>query len=123
MRTLFLQTPSFDGFDGGARCQTKREIALFWYPTWLAQPAALVENSKLINAPPHKISLADVVAEARNFDLAVVHTSTPSFASDVKAIAAFKDANPALKVGLIGAKPAVNAEGTLKAVPVDFAAQ
>jgi hypothetical protein len=124
MRTLFLQASSFDGFDGGAgaRYQTKREIASFWYPTWLAQPAALVENSKLINAPPHKISLADVVAEARNFDLAVVHTSTPSFASDVKAIAAFKDANPALKVGLIGAKPAVNAEGTLKAVPVDFAA-
>jgi hypothetical protein len=53
----------------------------------------------------------------------VARTSTPSFASDVKAIAALKDANPALKVGLIGAKAAVNAEGTLKAAPVDFAAQ
>ena len=126
MRTLFLQAPSFDGFDGGAgaRYQTKREIASFWYPTWLAQPAALVEDSKLIDAPPHKTSLAEVVAEARNFDLAVVHTSTPSFASDVKAIAALKDANPALKVGLIGAKAAVDAEGTLKAAPVvDFAAR
>jgi hypothetical protein len=51
MRTLFLQAPSFDGFDGfdggaGARYQTKREVASFWYPTWLAQPAALVPNSK-----------------------------------------------------------------------------
>ena len=56
MRTLFLQAPSFDGFDGGAgsRYQMKREIKSFWYPTWLAQPAALVENSKLIDAPPHK---------------------------------------------------------------------
>ncbi len=55
MRTLFLQAPSFDGFDGGAgaRYQAKREIRSFWYPTWLAQPAALVENSKLIDAPPH----------------------------------------------------------------------
>jgi radical SAM superfamily enzyme YgiQ (UPF0313 family) len=126
MRTLFLQAPSFDGFDGGAgaRYQTKREIASFWYPTWLAQPAALLENSKLIDAPPHKTSLAEVAAEVRNFDLAVVHTSTPSFASDVKAITALKDANPALKVGLIGAKAAVNAEGTLKAAPVvDFAAR
>jgi hopanoid biosynthesis associated radical SAM protein HpnJ len=126
MRTLFLQAPSFDGFDGGAgaRYQTKREIASFWYPTWLAQPAALVPDSKLIDAPPHKTSLAEVVAEARNFDLAVVHTSTPSFASDVKAIAALKDANPTLKVGLIGAKAAVDAEGTLKAAPVvDFAAR
>jgi radical SAM superfamily enzyme YgiQ (UPF0313 family) len=126
MRTLFLQAPSFDGFDGGAgaRYQTKREIASFWYPTWLAQPAALVPNSKLIDAPPHNISLAEVAAEARNFDLAVVHTSTPSFASDVKAITALKEANPALKVGLIGAKAAVNAEATLKAAPVvDFAAR
>ena len=41
MRTLFLQAPSFDGFDGGAgsRYQAKREIKSFWYPTWLAQPA------------------------------------------------------------------------------------
>ena len=46
MKTLFLQAPSFDGFDGGAgsRYQTKREIRSFWYPTWLAQPAALVED-------------------------------------------------------------------------------
>src|SRR5277367_6324295 len=126
MRTLFLQAPSFDGFDGGAgaRYQTKREVASFWYPTWLAQPAAMVPDSKLIDAPPHNTSLAEVVAEARNFDLAVVHTSTPSFASDVKAITALKDANPALKVGLIGAKAAVDAEGTLKAAPVvDFAAR
>ena len=44
MKTLFLQPPSFDGFDGGAgsRYQAKREIKSFWYPTWLAQPAALV---------------------------------------------------------------------------------
>src|SRR5579872_778285 len=126
MRTLFLQAPSFDGFDGGAgaRYQTKREVASYWYPTWLAQPAALVPDSKLIDAPPHGTSLAEVVAQAKDFDLAVVHTSTPSFASDVKAIAALKDANPRLKAGLIGAKAAVDAEGTLKAAPVvDFAAR
>jgi hypothetical protein len=114
MRALFLQAPSFDGFDGGAgsRYQSKREIRSFWYPTWLAQPAALVENSKLTDAPPHGTSLAEVVAKARNFDLAVLHTSTPSFTSDVNAITALK-ANPALKAGLIGAKAAVDAEGAL----------
>ena len=48
MKTLFLQAPSFDGFDGGAgsRYQAKREIKSFWYPTWLAQPAALVASSQ-----------------------------------------------------------------------------
>ena len=65
MRTLFLQAPSFDGFDGGAgsRYQARREIRSFWYPTWLAQPAALVEDSKLIDAPPHGLKLADVAAD------------------------------------------------------------
>jgi hopanoid biosynthesis associated radical SAM protein HpnJ len=126
MRTLFLQAPSFDGFDGGAgsRYQAKREIRSFWYPTWLAQPAALVENSRLIDAPPHGTRLPEVLAQAKDFDLAVLHTSAPSFASDVKALAHLKDANPALKAGLIGAKVAVDPEGSLAAsAAIDFVAR
>ena len=92
MRTLFLQAPSFEGFDGGAgsRYQARREIRSFWYPTWLAQPAALVENSKLIDAPPHRFRLAQIAANARDYDLVVLHRSAPSFASDVEAIKALK---------------------------------
>ena len=126
MKTLFLQAPSYDGFDGGAgsRYQAKREIKSFWYPTWLAQPAALVENSKLIDAPPHNTSLADVVAQAKDFDLVVAHTSVPSFKSDVKVIEAMKAANPNLKAGMIGAKVAVNAEGSLReGAAIDFVAR
>jgi hopanoid biosynthesis associated radical SAM protein HpnJ len=126
MRTLFLQAPSFDGFDGGAgsRYQAKREIKSFWYPTWLAQPAALVPNSRLIDAPPHRLSLADIAPMGKDFDLAVLHTSAPSFRSDVKTIEALKEANPALKAGLIGAKVAVDAEGSLRDAPaVDFVAR
>ena len=60
MRTLFLQAPSCEGYDGGAgaRYQARREIRSFWYPTWLAQAAALVPGSKLIDAAPHRIGLA-----------------------------------------------------------------
>jgi len=126
LRTLFLQAPSFDGFDGGAgsRYQAKREIKSFWYPTWLAQPAALVEGSRLIDAPPHRQSLADILPLAKDYDLIVLHTSAPSFASDVKTVEAFKAENPNLKAGLIGAKVAVDAEGSLKAAPaVDFVAR
>jgi hypothetical protein len=95
MRTLFLQAPSFDGFDGGAgsRYQARREIRSFWYPTWLAQPAALVAGSKLVDAPPHGLALDDVLAGVRDFDLAVLHTSAPSFASDVRTIEAMKAAH------------------------------
>ncbi|MDB5462895.1 MAG: hopanoid biosynthesis associated radical protein HpnJ [Phenylobacterium sp.] len=123
LRTLFLQAPSFDGFDGGAgsRYQAKREIRSFWFPTWLAQPAALVPDSKLIDAPPAGIQLAEVVAQANDFDLVILHTSVPSFASDVKCVEALKAANPALKAGLIGAKVAVKADDSLKEAPaVDF---
>src|SRR5271156_1094927 len=104
MKTLFLQPPSFDGFDGGAgsRYQARREIRSFWYPTWLAQPAALVEGRKLVGAPPHRIKPAQIVSLARDYDLAVLHTSAPSFPSDIATIKALKAENPALKVGLIG---------------------
>ncbi|WP_207539088.1 hopanoid biosynthesis associated radical SAM protein HpnJ [Sabulicella rubraurantiaca] len=120
MRTLFLQAPSFDGFDGGAgaRYQARREIKSFWFPTWLAQPAALVPGSKLVDAPPHEQSLADVAAMARDYDQVVMHTSTPSFASDVRVAEALKGANPSLKVGMIGAKVAVQAEESLRDAPV-----
>ncbi|HEX4196106.1 MAG TPA: hopanoid biosynthesis associated radical SAM protein HpnJ [Caulobacteraceae bacterium] len=126
LRTLFLQAPSFDGFDGGAgaRYQARREVKSYWYPTWLAQPAALVENSRLIDAPPHDQGIEYVTAVAKDYDLAVLHTSTPSFASDVKTIEALKAANPNLKAGLIGAKVAVDADGSMKAAPaVDFVAR
>ncbi|MDE2466430.1 MAG: hopanoid biosynthesis associated radical SAM protein HpnJ [Alphaproteobacteria bacterium] len=126
LRTLFLQAPSFDGFDGGAgsRYQAKREIKSFWFPTWLAQPAALVEGSKLIDAPPAGIRLDEVVAQAKDFDHVVVHTSVPSFKSDVKVIEALKAANPGLLVGMIGAKVAVNAEASLREGPVvDYVAR
>ncbi len=126
MRTLFLQAPSFEGFDGGAgaRYQNRREIKSFWYPTWLAQPAALVEGSKLIDAPPHRLGLADVLPEVKDRDLVVLHTSTPSFASDVKTVRALKAANPNLKIGMIGAKVAVDAAGSLAACEeLDFVAR
>ncbi len=126
LRTLFLQAPSFDGFDGGAgsRYQAKREIRSFWFPTWLAQPAALVENSKLIDAPPAGIQLAEVLAQANDFDLVVMHTSVPSFTSDVKCAEALKGANPKLKIGMIGAKVAVKSDESLSDAPViDFVAR
>ncbi len=126
MKTLFLQPPSFGGFDGGAgsRYQAKREIRSFWYPTWLAQPAALVEGSKLIDAPPAGIGMEPVLAAAREHDMVVVHTSTPSFASDVKVAQALKDAKPSLKIGFVGAKVAVQpAESLQQGNCIDYVAR
>jgi len=123
LRTLFLHPPSFQGFDGGAgsRYQARREIRSFWYPTWLAQPAALVPGSRLVDAPPADLTLADVLPLAREYELAVLHTSAPSFAHDVKVAGALKGENPALRIGLIGAHVAVQREVALAASPaLDF---
>src|SRR5271156_5019536 len=122
MRTLFLQAPSFDGFDGGAgsRYQARREVRSFWYPTWLAQPAALVEGSKLIDAPSHRIKLPEVAGSVRDYDLVVLHTSAPSFSSDVETIKALKAVKPSLKIGLVGAKVAVDPESSLRASPLIY---
>lgn len=102
MRTLFLNPPSYKGFDGGAgaRYQARREIRSYWYPTWLAQPAALVPESRLVDAPPAGLGLPDVVRLADGFDLAVLHTSSPTFAGDAKVSEALKAENPALLVGI-----------------------
>lgn len=126
MRTLFLQAPSFDGYDGGAgaRYQMKREVKSFWYPTWLAQPAALVEGSKLIDAPAHDLSWDDIKHEADDRDLVILHTSTPSFRQDVHTAELLKERNPKLKIGMIGAKVAVDAAGSLEASKaIDFVAR
>ena len=123
MKTLFLNPPSFDGFDGaaGARYQARREIRSFWYPTWLAQVAAMVPGSKLIDAPPADITLQDVLPQSNDYELAVLYTSSPSFASDCKTAQAMKDVNPKLKVGLVGAHVAVLPQESLDAsTAIDF---
>ncbi|MBK5957278.1 hopanoid biosynthesis associated radical SAM protein HpnJ [Rhodoplanes elegans] len=126
MRTLFMQGPSYDGYDGGAgaRYQSKREIRSFWYPTWLAQPAALVEGSKLIDAPPHRLGIDDVLGEVKTRELVVLHTSTPSFSSDIRTAEAVRAANPSALIGLVGAKAMVDPNGSLAGSPViDFVAR
>ena len=66
MKTLFLNPPSYDDFDGGAgsRYQATREVWSFWYPTWLAYPAGLIPGARLLDAPPHDYTpeLASIAA-------------------------------------------------------------
>jgi hopanoid biosynthesis associated radical SAM protein HpnJ len=119
MKTLFLSPPSFDGFDGGAgsRYQAKREVTSFWYPTWLAQPAALVPDSKLMDCPPHRIEVQECLREAANYDVVVIHTSTPSLKNDCKVAEAIKQQKPSTSIGFVGAHAAVLPTETLKASP------
>lgn len=116
-KTLFLQAPSYDGFDGGAgsRYQAKREIKSFWYPTWLAQPAALVPGSRLIDAPTDGLSIDTVLNIAKDYEVVIMHTSSPSFPSDVKFAEALKRINPDILIGMVGAAVAVSPNDSLAA--------
>jgi hopanoid biosynthesis associated radical SAM protein HpnJ len=126
VKTLFLHPPSFDGFDGGAgaRYQAKREIRSFWYPTWLAQPAALVAGSRLLDAPADGLDLDDVTPLAREYDLIILHTSSPSFPTDAHVAERLKEENPRVLIGMVGAKVAVDPQGSLEASrAIDFVAR
>src|SRR4029453_5115795 len=114
-RTLFLHPPSFDGYDGGAgsRYQARREVRSFWYPTWLAPPPPLGPGCRLVDAPPAGLSLDDILPLAGQYDFAVLHTSAPSFDHDVKVAEALRAANPALRIGFVGAHVAVGREARL----------
>jgi hopanoid biosynthesis associated radical SAM protein HpnJ len=123
MRTLFLNPPSFEGFDGGAssRWPATREIESYWYPVWLCYPAGMLPGSRVVDAPPHRFSIAQTVDLARDFELLVLFTSTPGFEVDVRMAEMMRDSNPKLKVCFVGPPVTVEPEKTLLAsTAIDF---
>ena len=123
MRTLFLNPPSFEGFDGGAssRWPASREIESYWYPVWLCYPAGMLPDSKVLDAPPHKVSIEQTVAMAADYEFLVLFTSTPGFHVDVKMAEMMKEANPKIKVCFVGPPVTVEPEKTLRENPaIDF---
>ena len=123
MRTLFLNPPSFEGFDGGAssRWPSTREIESYWYPVWLCYPAGMIADSKVLDAPPHGVSIEQTVAMAKDFELLVLYTSSPGFNVDVKIAGMLKDSNPNLKVAFVGPPVTIEPDRALNATKaIDF---
>ena len=81
LKTLFLNPPSFENFDGGAgsRWPATREIESFWYPVWLAYPAGMLEGARLLDAPSHHVSGEETIKIAKDYEFLVLFTSTPGF--------------------------------------------
>jgi hopanoid biosynthesis associated radical SAM protein HpnJ len=126
MKTLLLNPPSFEKFDGGAgsRYQATREITSFWYPVWLAFPAGLIKESRLLDAPAHGITPEETVQIIRDYDFVVVFTSTPGFRSDVRLAEMMKDVKPQIKIAFVGPHVSVQTEESLKAsLAIDFVAR
>jgi hopanoid biosynthesis associated radical SAM protein HpnJ len=104
MKTLLLNPPSFENFDGGAssRWPATREIESYWYPVWLAYPAGMLPGSRLLDAGPHKITPAETVRISSSYDFVVLFTSTVGFNSDLRLAREMKAARPDLKIAFVG---------------------
>jgi hopanoid biosynthesis associated radical SAM protein HpnJ len=123
VRTLLLNPPSYEEFDGGAgsRYQARREIRSFWYPTWLAYPAGLIAQSRLVDAPADGLSREDVIGLAKGYDLIAMSTSTPTVAHDAGLAEALKQSCPHAMIGLVGPHPMVLPDETMAlSKAVDF---
>src|ERR1051326_5789147 len=112
MKTLLLNPPSFEGFDGGAssRWPATREIASFWYPVWLVYPAGMMKESRLLDAPPHGVSVQETLEIAKDYDFVVLFTSTPGFHNDVKLAELMKANKPDTKICFVGPHVTVQPE-------------
>lgn len=126
MKTLLLNPPSFEKFDGGAGCRwpARREITSFWYPVWLTYPAGLIKESRLLDAPVHGITPEETIRIARDYDFVVLFTSTPGFCNDVLLAETLKNNYPDIKIAFVGPHVSVLPEESLKASnAIDFVAR
>ena len=84
-------------------------------------PAGMLEDSKVVDAPPHKITIDQTVAMANDFELMVLFTSSPGFHVDVKIAEMMKDINPKMKVAFVGPPVTIEPEKSLQASKaIDF---
>jgi len=117
MKPLFLNPPTFEDFDGGAgaRYQASREVTSFWYPTWLCFPAGMIEGSRVVDAPVQKLTLEDCLTIAKEFDLVVMYTSTPTLQIDIETARRIKEVKPDIITVLTGPHVSVLPDESLRA--------
>jgi len=116
MKPLFLNPPTFEDFDGGAgaRYQASREVTSFWYPAWLCYPAGMIPGARVVDAPVQRLGLDACLAIARDYDMVVMYTSTPTLALDIATARAIKEQRPATVTVLVGPHVSVLPEETLR---------
>jgi len=116
VKPLFLNPPTFEDFDGGAgaRYQASREVTSFWYPTWLCYPAGMIAGAKVVDAPVQRLDLAACLAIARDYDMVVMYTSTPTLFLDIATAKAIKMTRAAIVTVLVGPHVSILPEESLR---------
>ena len=116
MKPLFLNPPTFEDFDGGAgaRYQASREVTSFWFPGWLTYPAGLIPGSRVVDAPVQRLDLDACLKIAKEYDMVVMYTSTPTLAIDVETARRVKAQRPATVTVLTGPHVSILPEESLR---------
>ena len=119
LKTLFLNPPSFENFDGGAgsRWPATREIESYWYPVWLAYPSRDAGGRAaawmlLPTMSPRKRPSRS----AKDYEFLVLFTSTPGFPGDIGWRRPSRTANPNIKIAFVGPHVTVLPEKSLQDV-------
>jgi len=123
LKTLFLNPPSFENFDGGAgsRWPATREIESYWYPVWLTYPAGLLEGSRLLDASPHHVSVEQTIEIAKEYEFLVLFTSTIGWKSDHRLAEKIKEVHPTIKIAFVGPPVTTDPERALnECAAIDF---
>jgi hopanoid biosynthesis associated radical SAM protein HpnJ len=123
LKTLFLNPPSFEKFDGGAssRWPATREIESYWYPVWLTYPAGMLEGSRLVDAPPHHISWREVITLLKDYEFLVLFTSTVGWDGDQRMAELVKETYPSIKIAFVGPPVTTSPDRALNAcAAIDF---
>ena len=123
LKTLFLNPPSFENFDGGAssRWPATREIESYWYPVWLAYPTGMLEGARLLDANPHHVSWPKVVEMLKDYEFLVLFTSTVGWSGDQRWAEKIKDTYPNIKISFVGPPVTTDPDKALtECLAIDF---
>jgi hopanoid biosynthesis associated radical SAM protein HpnJ len=81
----------------------------------------MLEGSRVLDAPPHGVSIEQTVEIAKDYELLVLYTSSPGYNVDVKIAGMLKDANPKLEVAFVGPPVTIEPDKALNATKaIDF---
>jgi len=97
-----------------AEPQASREVTSFWYPTWLCYPAGMITGAKVVDAPVQRLDLAACLTIAREYDMVVMYTSTPTLSLDIATAKAAKATRPGIVTVLVGPHVSILPEESLR---------
>ena len=122
MKTLLLNPPSFGSSTAApARDGRRPARSSLLVSVWLTYPAGMLPGSRLLDAPPHKITPQQTVEISKDYEFLVLFTSTVGFDSDLQLARKMKEVNPSLKIAFVGPHVQIKPDQSLRAsTDIDF---